>query len=435
MNATRLTTPKEKVQQLQEKLGHAAKESKKRRFHALYDKVCRLDILWEAWRRVRANQGSAGVDGQTLADIKKQGEKNFVVECQRLLREGKYHPQPVRRQYIPKKDGKQRPLGIPTVRDRVIQMAAKLVMEPIFEADFQETSFGFRPKRSAKQALERIRKACNRKGNWVVDVDIQGYFDNINQEKLMKLVEMRISDRRILKLVRKWLNAGVMEEGNVRRSDLGVPQGGVISPLLANIYLNYFDVLWERHGSEFGELTRYADDLVVICKTKKDAQRAYELIRVIMERLELTLHPTKTRIVGLWTGEDGFDFLGMHHRKTKAETSKGQVYYTTQQWLSRKAEERIREVVKGRLAPPNMRHCSFQEHVKYLNPKIQGWRNYYATPYSQKKMAKLDWHILQRLARWFAKKHQRTRWMSALKEVKSLSKIYGLKTLLHSACP
>ena len=205
MNAKRLTTPKENVQQLQEKLGHAAKESKKRRFHALYDKVYRLDMLWEAWRRVRANKGSAGIDGETLADIEKQGEVFFVHDCQRLLKEGNYHPQPVRRHYIPKKDGKQRPLSIPTVRDRVIQMATKLVIEPIFEADFQETSFGFRPKRSAKQALERIRKACNRKGNWVVDVDIQGYFDNINQEKLMKLIERRISDRRILKLVRKWL--------------------------------------------------------------------------------------------------------------------------------------------------------------------------------------------------------------------------------------
>ena len=430
MNAERLTTPKDNVQQLQEKLGHAAKESKKRRFHALYDKVYRLDILWEAWRRVRANKGSAGVDGKTLADIEKQGEVFFVHECQRLLKEGEYRPQPVRRHYIPKKDGKQRPLGIPTVRDRVIQMAAKLVIEPIFEADFQETSFGFRPKRSAKQALERIRRACNRKGNWVVDVDIQGYFDNINQEKLMKLLEMRISDRRILKLVKKWLSAGVMEEGNVRRSDLGTPQGGVISPLLANIYLDYFDVLWERHGSKVGERTRYADDFVVICKTKKDAERAYELIRAIMDRLELTVHPTKTRIVGLWTGEEGFDFLGMHHRKTKAETSKGKVYVTTQQWLSRKTEERIREVVKERLAPPSMRHKSFHEHLEYLNPKIQGWRNYYYTAYSQKKMAKLDWYILQRLTKWYAKKRQRPRWMSSLGEVRLLTTQCGLKTLL-----
>lgn len=430
MNAKRLTTPKENVQELQEKLGHAAKENKKRRFHALYDKVYRRDVLWEAWRRVKANGGAAGVDEQTLADIEKQGEFQFMEDCYRLLKEGHYHPSPVRRKYIPKKDGKQRPLGIPTIRDRVVQMATKLVIEPIFEADFQEISFGFRPKRSAKQALQRIRKACNRKGNWVVDVDIQGYFDNINQEKLMKLMEMRISDRRILKLVRKWLGAGVMEEGNVRRSDLGTPQGGVISPLLANIYLNYFDLLWERHGGQLGELTRYADDFVVVCKTRKDAQRAHDLIQAIMERLELTLHPTKTRIVGLWTGEEGFDFLGLHHRKTKAETSKAKVYYTTQQWLTLKAEERIREVVKERLAPPKMRHCSFEEHVAWLNPKIQGWRNYYYTAYSQRKLAKLDWYIIQRFTRWYAKKRQRARWMGSLQEVRHLTKLHGLKTLL-----
>ncbi|WFA88471.1 reverse transcriptase domain-containing protein [Paenibacillus amylolyticus] len=194
----------------------------------------------------------------------------------------------------------------------------------------------------------------------------------MNQEKLMKLVQMRINDRRILKLIRKWLEAGIMEEGNVRRSDLGTPQGGVISPLLANIYLNYVDRLWEKHGSGVGELTRYADDFVVVCKTKKDAEHAYELIRRIMERLELTLHPTKTRIVGLWTGDEGFDFLGMHHRKTKAEKLQGKVYYTTQQWLTKKAEERIRGVVKERLSPPSMRSRSFAEHVKWLNPKIQG---------------------------------------------------------------
>nr|MBC9198721.1 hypothetical protein [Paenibacillus sp. PL91] len=206
MNAQGLTTPKKNVQQLQEKLGHAAKENKKRRFHALYDKVYRRDILWEAWRRVRANGGAAGVDELTLADIEKQGEFQFIEECYRMLKEGKYHPSPVRRKYIPKKDGKQSPLGIPTIRDRVVQMATKIVIEPIFVVDFQETSFGFRPKRGAKQALERIRKACNRKGN----CDFQYYFDNINQEKLMKLVAMRIIDRRILKLIRKWLGRQVL---------------------------------------------------------------------------------------------------------------------------------------------------------------------------------------------------------------------------------
>lgn len=430
MNAKRLTTPKEKVQQLQEKLSHAAKENKKRKFHAVYDKIYAWNTLQEAWNRVRANKGAAGVDGETLANLEKIGVEAFLHDCQKQLEQGNYHPEPVRRQYIPKRDGKKRPLGIPTVRDRVIQMATKLMIEPIFETDFQASSYGFRPKRGAKQALERVRKACNRKGNWVIDVDIQGYFDNINQEKLMKLVEMRINDRRVLKLIRKWLQAGVMEEGQVRRSDLGTPQGGVISPLLANIYLNYFDVLWERHGKAVGELTRYADDFVVVCKTKKDAYHAFRLIRTIMERLELTLHPTKTRIVGLWTGKEGFDFLGMHHRKTKAETSRGKVYYTTQQWLTTKAEERIREVVKERLASPRMRVVSFEDHIKWLNPKIQGWRNYYYTPYSQLKLAKLDWYILQRFTRWYAKKIQRRKWMSSFHEVKFIAKQVGLRTLL-----
>jgi len=212
VNAEKLKTPKEKVQQLQEKLGHAAKMSRKRRFHALYDKVYRIDVLQEAWRRVRSNKGAAGVDRQTLQDIENMGAEDFLLSCQQTLEEGTYHPQPVRRKYIPKKDGKKRPLGIPTVRDRIIQMATKLMIEPIFEADFKDCSFGFRPKKSAKQALERVRKACNRKGNWVVDVDIRGYFDNINQEKLLKLLEMRISDRRVIKLIRQWLKAGVMEE-------------------------------------------------------------------------------------------------------------------------------------------------------------------------------------------------------------------------------
>jgi hypothetical protein len=336
-------------------------------------------VLWEAWRAVKANRGAAGVDGETIADIEKQGEIAFVKECQRILREGRYRPQPVRRQYMPKADGRKRPLGIPTIRDRVIQMATKLVLEPIFEADFQDCSFGFRPKRGAKQALERIRKACNRKGNWVVD--------------------------------------------------LGTPQGGVISPFLANIDLNYFDRLWEKHGREVGVLTRYADDFVIVCRTKKDARHAYQLVKAIMERLELTLHPTKTRIVGMWTGEEGFDFLGLHHRKAKAETSRNQVYYTTQQWLSAKAEKHIREVVRKRLRPASMRHKSFQEHVDWLNPKIQGWKNYCTTAYSHRKMAKLDWYILMRLTRWYAKKRQRRNWRSCWHEVRQIAKVSGLKKL------
>jgi Retron-type reverse transcriptase len=428
VNAVRLTTPKEKVQELQEKLGYAAKESKKRRFHALYDKVYRWDVLEEAWRKVRANKGAAGIDKQTLSDIEEMGVEKFLLTCQRSLKENNYRPMPVRRQYIPKKDGKMRPLGIPVIRDRVIQMAVKLVIEPIFEADFHESSYGFRPKRSAKQALDRVRKACNRKGNWVCDVDIQSYFDNINQEKLMKLVEMRISDKKVLKLIRKWFKAGVMEEGVITRTDIGTPQGGVISPLLSNIYLNVLDLLWEKHGKESGELTRYADDFVIICKTKKDADKAMVIVQAIMKRLDLTLHPTKTRLVGMWTGEEGFDFLGMHHRKTKAETSKAQVYYTTQQWLSKKAEQHIRDEIKQRLAPPSARMLSVEDHVEYLNPKIRGWKNYYATPYSHDKMAKLDWYVLERFCRYYTKKTKRRR-TSVWRQVGAMLKQHNLLKL------
>jgi len=439
VNAARLKTPIEKVRELQGKLGHASKANRRRRFHALYDKVYRMDVLLVAWEKVRANKGAAGIDRQTLADIETMGVQEFLLSCQQDLIGGKYHPQPVRRKYIPKKDGKKRPLGIPTVRDRVIQMAVKLVVEPIFEADFKDCSFGFRPGRSAKQALERVRKACNRKGNWVVDVDIQGYFDNINQEKLMKLVQMRISDRRVLKLIRKWLQAGVMEEGKVTRPVLGTPQGGVISPLLANIYLHYFDHLWEKNGATIGELTRYADDLIVVCRTKKDADRALQIIQAIMKRLELTLHPEKTKIVGMWTGKTGFDFLGMHHRKTKTQTAKCKTFYTTQQWLTRKAEQHIRDVIKERLAPPAAGIISVREHVEFLNPKIRGWRNYYKTstktPTNTSKLYKLDWYILNRFSRYYARKTKKRNGSKLRRHIAKLLQWNGLQKLATAESP
>ena len=337
---------KEKVRQLQNKLYLTAKKCDSRRFHALYDKVYRDDVLFEAWKRVKANKGSSGVDGIGIEDIEEMGIEKYLSEIKSELMDGKYKPSPVKRVMIPKPDGSERPLGIPTVKDRIVQMATKIAIEPVFEADFRDCSYGFRPKRSAKQALEVIRKACNNKGYYVVDADIEKFFDNVNQDKLMKLVEQRISDRRILKLIRQWLVSGVLYGNVLTISELGTNQGSVISPLLANIYLNTLDRLWEKYGLTHGILVRYADDTVIICKNKKNANHALNLLQYIMAKLDLKLHPVKTKIVSMWDGKEGFDFLGMHHRRMTTETSKGQLYKETYQYPSRKAMKKMKTEIK-----------------------------------------------------------------------------------------
>ncbi len=247
---------RDKVRQLQRHLWVAAKRSPERRFHALLDRIYRRDVLWEAWRRVKANRGAAGVDRETLDRVEQYGVERMLDELHAVLRAGTYRPQPVLRRYIPKADGRQRPLGIPTVRDRVAQMATTIVLEPIFEADFRTSSYGFRPKRSATQARETLRVRGAQGGNHVLDADIRDYFGSIDHAKLLTLVTLRVSDRRVLKLLRQWLAAGVMEDGQWRATVTGTPQGGVISPLLSNIYLHVLDRVWEDRCAHLGTLVR-----------------------------------------------------------------------------------------------------------------------------------------------------------------------------------
>ena len=420
---------KEKVRQLQNKLYLTAKKCSGRRFHALYDKVYRDDVLYEAWKRVKANKGSSGVDGITIEDIEAKGVDRYLTEIQVEMKSGNYQPMPVRRVMIPKPDGSQRPLGISSVKDRIVQMATKIAIEPVFEADFKDCSYGFRPKRSAKQALEVVRKACNNKGYYVVDADIEKFFDNVNQDKLMILVEQRISDRRILKLIRQWLKAGVLYGNILEISELGISQGSVISPLLANIYLNTLDRLWEKYGLNQGILVRYADDTVIICKNKKSANHALNLLKYIMEKLDLKLHPVKTKIINMWDGTEGFDFLGLHHRRFSKINKRGYRYGETYQYPSKKAMKKMKQTVKDKINQRYLLVKAEEDLIEIINPQIIGWRNYYRTRNDRKWMSAIDWYILCSFCRWNNKKRQQKRRLKRLYETKIRLREKGLQLM------
>jgi len=389
----------DKVRALQRVLYRSAKQDPVRRFHALYDKVARSDILWRAWVEVASNQGAPGVDGVTITSIADggvEGVRAFLDGLAQQLREATYRPRPLRRVNIPKpgKPGQTRPLGIPTVADRVVMTAAKIVLEPIFEADFTPMSFGFRPKRSAHQALEAIRVSANRGADWVLDADIKACFDEIDHDALMGQVERRMVDRHMLKLLRSWLRAGVFEGGVVSDSETGTPQGSPISPLLANIALHVLDEAWAASAG-LGTLVRYADDFVVLTTSRQRAEEARRRIETVLAGLGLRLHPDKTRIVCLKDGEDGFDFLGFHHRKTPSKW--GDRRYLSK-WPSPRAMASVRAKIRERT---DRRFASRDLHdvVGDLTPVLRGWGAYFRYGNSNRKFAAIDSYVHLRLSK------------------------------------
>ena len=403
-------TPLIKVRKLQETLHGKAKESPNLRFHFLYDKVWRAEVLAIAHARCEANQGEAGVDGQTFADIEKYGVERWLGELAQELRTKTYRPQAVRRVWIPKADGKQRPLGIPTIRDRVVQMAAVLVLEPIFEADLQPEQFAYRAKRSAQEAVRAVQSWLDRGYTEVVDADLSGYFDSIPHAELMKSVARRVSDRHLLHLVKMWLVAPVEEtdeQGRKRRTTRnkdehrGTPQGGVLSPLLANLYMRRFVLGWKQLGHEQrleAHIVNYADDFVIL--TRGRTEEVMATMRDMMSKLKLTVNEKKTRKCSL--PAETFTFLGFtfgqqHSWKT------GRAYVAPAP-----AAKKVQRICnKISLATRNQTTFRTErEQVTRLNQMLVGWGNYFRLGYVTAAWQTVQQHACRRLRRWLRRKHK-----------------------------
>ena len=405
-----LTTP-DVIRTLQRKLYIKAKQEPAYRFYALYDKVWRADILMFAYRLVRANKGSPGVDGMNFVDIEQKiGIDKFLSELAQDLKDKTYQPDPVRRVMIPKADGSQRPLGIPTIRDRVAQMAVKLVIEPIFEADFCANSYGFRPKKSAHDAVDEIVGALHQNYNQVIDADLSKYFDSIPHAKLLAVVAERITDGAILHIIKLWLKAPVIGEdkdgtrknvGGGKANSKGTPQGGVISPLLSNCYLHLLDRIWDRHQLRRklqARIVRYADDFVVLCRGAVDAPLA--AIRHIMQRLDLTLNETKTHIVD--AKQESFNFLGFEIRVSKGlKSGKEYPHVSPAPKSLAKVKQRIKQLTARERTP-----IPLEAIVGSINATLRGWSSYFHYRNCSHVLGKVRTHAEERLRTHLMRRHK-----------------------------
>jgi RNA-directed DNA polymerase len=408
---------------LRQKLSQKAKQQKRFRFYSLYAHICRTDTLRAAWEAVRRNDGAPGVDGMSIEQIAAtpESEAAFLDELQRSLRERTYRTQAVRRVYILKPNGKLRPLGIPTVRDRVVQAAVLLILEPIFEADFEDCSYGFRPGRSAHQALRAIQQHLKKGYSAVYDADLAGYFDSIPHDKLVACVRMRVVDGAVLGLIRQWLNAPVVEPPSkgepptIGRNSKGTPQGGVLSPLLANIYLHWFDRVFHRadgpaHWAK-AKLVRYADDFVVLARNlSPSVQRFIE--SKLEEWLGLQLNREKTRVLNLQLPSQSLDFLGYTFRYDRDRLGRDKRYWNLMP--SSKSVTRERAVLHEKLSLRRS-HVPLPDLIIELNRHLRGWANYYSLGYPRKAMRDINAYVLRRLAQHLQRRSQRG-WKAPLEE-------------------